>query len=93
MHALRKCPKEGSKWNGYWVMGCHVSWTWRNKEDHDESFFYDLGHISHILNEYDKAKDTNSTIIDRGKTVSMVGWRHPSQNMVKLNAYYGCKGI
>ncbi|MCI30993.1 hypothetical protein A2U01_0052204, partial [Trifolium medium] len=26
-------------WKNYWAMACHLAWSWRNKEKHDDAFF------------------------------------------------------
>lgn len=75
-------------------MGCHALWTWLNKEEHDESFprSYDpRPYIPQRLKEYDEAKSMNTATMGRGKTISMVKWKPPSRNMVKLNANGVCK--
>jgi ribonuclease HI len=92
------------EWGDYWATACHLLWSWRNKENHEEGFLRPYNPAQFIMQratEYDLATKNDKVVTGREKVVSHIRWRPPKISFVKLNtdgAYKkdqiaGCGGI
>jgi hypothetical protein len=80
-------------WSNFWAMACHLAWSWRNKEKH-EDFMRPMKQTEfvrqklHCYTLADKAmqpgKPTRQTIIH-------VSWKPPSVGWVCLNIDGACR--
>ncbi|KAK2448079.1 TMV resistance protein N [Trifolium repens] len=91
-------------WCDFWALVCHCLWTWRNKEQHIDSFvrpYRPVQYIMKLVDDYVHATNTISAVIERNRMISMIAWVPPKATFVKLNtdgAYKdnqtaGCGGV
>jgi ribonuclease HI len=91
-------------WGDYWATACHLLWSWRNKENHEDGFIRPCNPARYIMQratDYDLATKNDKVVTGREKVVSHIRWRPPKISFVKLNtdgAYKkdqiaGCGGI
>ncbi|GAU10806.1 hypothetical protein TSUD_425900, partial [Trifolium subterraneum] len=92
------------EWCVYWAIACHSLWSWRNKEEHEESFIRPYNPAQVIMQkavEYDSAARNTKVVTGREKVVTLIRWIPPKASFVKLNtdgAYRknqiaGCGGV
>lgn len=46
---LNYCGISNKDWSNTWVIAYHALWTWRNMEEHDESYVRPIDPINYIL--------------------------------------------
>jgi ribonuclease HI len=91
-------------WNAFWAVACHLLWSWRNKDVHEEGFIRPYNPVSHIIKcvtDYDTAVNNAAIVTGKEKVLSLIRWISPKAPFVKLNtdgAYRkntiaGCGGI
>ncbi|MCI36180.1 ribonuclease H, partial [Trifolium medium] len=53
-------------WPSYWAIACHALWTWRNKEEHDDTFtrpYRPHLNIKKIKTDYETATRVNYNVV------------------------------
>ncbi|XP_058733589.1 uncharacterized protein LOC131605224 [Vicia villosa] len=97
-------PHDNIEWCNYWATGCHLLWTWRNKEKHTMEFqrsFNFIATIENNLNEYKEVMHINHCTMDIQKIEVLVKWSPPMDGVFKLNTdgsrdkdgLAGCRGV
>lgn len=67
---------------------------WINKEKHDDTYQRPYNLSSYVLDkvkEFNMDMDKVSTIMDKRRVVSMIGWKPPMHNFVKLDTNGACR--
>jgi hypothetical protein len=86
--ANRGSKSSHDDWSCVWAMACHLAWTWRNKEKHDDSFVRPIKQVEavkHRIINYGLADKIMQHDIHEQRAIIQIGWSPPISGWVCLN--------
>jgi hypothetical protein len=68
-------------WSCFWAMGCHLAWTWRNKERYDEDFIRPIKQTEVVrqrMDSYRVADRVMQADCQQPRSTVDIGWKPPN---------------
>jgi hypothetical protein len=81
-------------WSSFWALACHLAWTWRNKEKHDDHFIPPVKQVEVIrqrINSYKLVDRVLQHGIQHQQTMVQIGWTPPMSGWVCVNIDGACR--
>jgi ribonuclease HI len=83
-----------NNWSSFWAIACHLAWTWRNKENHNEDFIRPIKPhevVRQRIASYMLADKALRVEKPQQQIIVQVGWTPPDVGWVCLNVDGSCK--